>query len=78
MYTEGGERLRKDPTMDYYWKALREQMHILETCDVEGDEASLQFLRVHALTIVQLCDALISLSPDGCGAMASPRGQRRA
>ena len=62
--------------MDYYWKALREQLHILGQDQALDEDVNLEFIRVHALAIVQLCDQIMSVQGNGgksCGASA-PRG----
>ncbi len=50
--------------LEHYRKALEEQMQILGNCRISEDELSLEFIRVHALAIVQLCDQILSVDPE--------------
>jgi len=45
---------------EHYWKALSEQMSIMSQCRCSADETNLEFIQVHALAIVQLCNQLMN------------------
>jgi hypothetical protein len=57
--------------MDHYRKALREQMEILGMDQVCDEKLNLEFLRVHAVAIVQLCDEILLVQ--GCYSSGSSR-----
>lgn len=46
--------------MDHCWKTLREQMKILGMDQAAAETLDLEFVRVHALAISQICDELLT------------------
>lgn len=62
--------------MEHYWKTLREQLHILGMKHEVSDLATLEFCRVHAWAVVQLCDEILSVDGGMGTAGAGGIGER--
>jgi len=52
---------RHEGKMEQYWKTLREQLHILGMRPAVNEIRDLEFLRIHAWSVVQLCDEILSV-----------------
>jgi len=48
----------KSELVAQYWKTLREQMHVIGQFESRGDHDQLEFVRIHAQAIIQLCDQI--------------------